>query len=294
MPISDLLPASAHHRLKRYVFTINNWSEAEQTHVRALASEVKYLVWGREVGDSGTPHLQGFVIFNTSTRFRAAKQAIGQRAWLGLARGTNIQASDYCKKGGDYEEYGDVPSSSHATTRFDRFKDWVLEQPTKPTKRDVACEFPSMFLQYGRCMEWVDLLYPTAPPLENVVLRSHQEELESRLSEEPDDRKIIFVVDTVGNSGKSFFGKYLMRKNDRVQLLSVGKRDDLCYAIDEHKRIFLFDIPRSQSEFLQYSVFESLKDGHVFSTKYQSRSKAFGENVHVDICRAPACRRVYE
>lgn len=268
---------------RRYCFTLNNYSDAEQESLRQLAQDVKYLVFGREVGESGTPHLQGFVVFRTSTRFVAAKRAIGNRAHLELARGTSAQASLYCKKDDDYEEFGELETSpAGKTNRFADFKKWVLEQATKPTAAQVASEYPSIYLQYGRCMEWIDLIYPTPEPPTGVQLRDHQRRLEERLEDEADDRKIIFVCDPVGNTGKSFFAKYLMQKYpDSVQRLSIGKRDDLCYAIDEHKSIFLFDIPRSQSEYLQYSVLESLKDGHVFSTKYQSRSKVFNHKVHV-------------
>jgi hypothetical protein len=96
------------------------------------------------------------------------------------------------------------------------------------------------------------------------------------------NRKIIFVVDPTGGSGKSWFVRWWLSTNGELtQVLSIGKRDDLAYAIDESKKFFLFDIPRSQSEFFQYSVVEKLKDRMVFSPKYGSRTKMLQHCPHV-------------
>lgn len=263
-------------RCCRWVFTLNNFVPEDVTRLEALGVEAKYLVFGKETGESGTPHLQGFVIFPVSTRLAAAKRKVGERAHLEPARGSNQQASEYCKKDGDFQEFGSLPGPQGKTNRFEDLKKWVLEQPRKPSAASVASEFPSIFLQYGRVMEWIDLIYPVTVGVQGD-LRPHQRDLEGMLEEDPDDRQIIFVVDPIGGTGKSFFIRYMLGKcPDDVQRLSVGKRDDLAYAIDESKRIFLFDVPRSQSEYLQYSVFESIKDRMIFSTKYQSRTKFLG------------------
>lgn len=267
-------------RVTRWCFTLNNFDDADLIRLRGLTDRCKYLVFGREVGESGTPHLQGFAIFNVSTRLNAAKAAIGNRSHLEAARGTNKQASDYCKKDGDFEEFGELPTQGR-TNRFEDFKQWVLEQPRKPTAELVAHEFPSIFLQYGRCMEWIDKIYPRVPPAMGEF-RGYQQRLADELQGDADDRTIYFIVDERGGTGKSWFvRKYMSLYHEFTQCLSIGKRDDLAYVIDESKRVFLFDLPRSQSEFLQYSVLEQLKDGMVFSTKYNSRMKIFDHKVHV-------------
>lgn len=276
-------------QVSRYVFTLNNWTENELQQLISLGEAIednqptspKYLIFGKEVGESGTPHLQGFVVFKRSLRIVAAKQILGRRAHLEPARGNNQQASDYCKKDGDFTEYGSIVSRQGTRTDFADFKTWVLEQPHKPTASLIAAEFPSLFIRYGRILEWVDLIYPIRFDVRGD-LRPWQRHLESDLIQQPDDRKIIFVVDPVGGSGKSWFIKYWITKYpDLTQTLSVGKRDDLAYSIDESRRYFMFDLPRSSGGFLQYTILEQLKDRVVYSPKYGSRTKYLTHTPHV-------------
>lgn len=46
-----------------WVFTINNYGDDAIEILRSLVSRkiASYIVFGTEVGESGTPHLQGFV-----------------------------------------------------------------------------------------------------------------------------------------------------------------------------------------------------------------------------------------
>jgi hypothetical protein len=262
---------------RRYVFTINNYNDGVEEHLAIVGHhpDVTYLVYGREVGESGTPHLQGFMVCRTPLRFECVAQLLwaDARPHVEVARGTSQAALSYCKKDGDFVEYGQVPTEQGKTNRFEEFKTWVLDQPDKPTARQIAEHHPGIFLQYSRAMEWVDLVYPI---VRDVVgeFRAYQLGLAQILLGEPQPRKIIFVVDEVGNTGKSWFvRKFLFLHESLTQVLSVGKRDDLAHAIDSSRRVFLFDLPRSSSEFLQYTVLEQLKDGIVFSPKYNSRTK---------------------
>jgi len=267
----------------RWVFTLNNYTDADVTALRTLGQTdtIRYLVFGREVGFNLTPHLQGFAIFRSNHRLRAVRVVLGPRGHYEVARGTSSQAATYCKKDNDFEEFGQIPSEQGKRNDFADFKQWVLEQPFKPTARLVADQFPSLFMRYGRCMEWIDLIYPS-PILVEGTPRAWQHDLGERLDEPANDRTIYFIVDPIGGCGKSWFVRWWMSKHpDLTQRLSIGKRDDLAYAIDESKQFFLFDVPRSQSEFLQYSVLEQLKDRMIFSPKYTSRTKTLQTVPHV-------------
>lgn len=271
---------------KRWCFTLNNPTADERQYLATQLSnneEVEYAVVGREVGESGTPHLQGFVIFLKNKRFNAAKQFLGNRVHLEKTRGTTQQAAEYCQKDHDYDEFGHPPTNQQGKrTDFESFRDWIKEQPVQPTESMVADRFPSIYARYRtNAMSMVRLL-SKPPELADVPLRGWQLRYRDELLGEPDDRRIHFVVDPVGGKGKSYFVRYMMQNySDKCQRLSVGKRDDLAHAIDVSKSIFLFDIPRLQLEFLQYSVLEGIKDRMLFSPKYESTCKVLSHKSHV-------------
>lgn len=268
---------------QRWCFTLNNYEDEDQERICQLLAgpDVKYGVYGREVGQQGTPHLQGFVIFRTRLRFRGVLDAFATRTiHVEPARATSVQAADYCKKDGDYEEFG-TPPTPGKRTEFEELKTWVMCQASKPTRDAIAREFPILFLKYSRIMEWVEAIYPK-PRLEDGTARDWQLRLENRLNRTPDDRRIVFVIDPEGGAGKSWFVRYWYTHHpEETQLLGVGKRDDLAHAIKPDKRYFFFDVPRSQLEYFQYSILEQLKNRMIFSPKYSSHVKVMQHVPHV-------------
>jgi len=271
---------------RRFCFTLNNPTAGEsQLLTDLLQSEhVKYGIVGRETAATGTPHLQGFVIFDQQKRLNAVKRLIGQRYHLEPAKGTSQQAADYCKKESDYDEYGTFPSEAGKRNDFVVFQEWVAAQTTRPTERKIATTFPALFGRYRvSTLRMADLLW--SPPARDIgTLREWQRTLEQELDLPPDDRKIKFVVDPVGNAGKSWFIRYYSRKHpDTVQRLGNGKRDDLAYALDPTKRTFIFDVPRGKLEFISYALMEDIKNMFVFSGKYDSTAKELDEPAHVVI-----------
>lgn len=275
----------ASNAARRWCFTLNNYTPVEVDALTSWASNLVYLVFGRETGESGTPHLQGYFILKRRRRVGQLSQVPGlTRAHLEVARGTPEQASTYCKKDGDYSEFGELPTSSQGKrTDFECLKEWCKDRDVPPSDLDLAENFPSLFGRYPKaCRRFADLFGPRFKFMgEGVELRPWQSSLENVLLDEPIDRKILFVVDPQGNTGKSWFIKYWLTKDGDSQRLSVGKRDDLAFAIDPKCSVFLFDIPRGQSEFIQYSVLEQLKDGIIFSPKYESSTKVLTHIPHV-------------
>lgn len=270
-------------RAKRWCFTLNNYVQGDIDRLNATGPLVTYLVFGREVGAAGTPHLQGFVIFNDRVSLTVAKQQIGDRAHLEVARGTSVQAATYCKKDGDFTEFGNLPEGQGRRSDWDRYRDWIEQLGRMPSRRELIREFPGLYGRYSkRCLEIADAFLP-APSLTDSVPRfGWQTEADGLMRGNPHSRHIHFVVDPVGNSGKSWFCSYMLTQfPDEVQILRIGKRDDLAYNIDAVKRIFLFDIPRGQMIYLQYNILESLKDRMVFSPKYESSLKVLTSVPHV-------------
>lgn len=273
---------------RRWVFTLNNPTNPEREVLLALFdndAETQYAVFGNEVGEAGTPHLQGFVVFKRQHRLRAVKLLLGNRAHIELARGTSEEAANYCKKDGDYHEFGIFPSSGGRRTDLEDLLQWsdffIAEHGRAPSSQEIAREQPTAFLKYPRLLELLQLRAPSAV-LELGDPRPWQAGLAAELETEPDDRKVIFIVDYEGNVGKSWFQRWMAStKPNEVQLIGIGKRDDVAHTIDPTKRIFMLNVPRNGMEFLQYTVLEMLKDRMVYSPKYHSVMKTILHKVHV-------------
>lgn len=269
----------------RWVFTYNNYTQDDLDRLSSIGgnlerSGIAYLVYGREVGESGTPHLQGYVIFNSRRRLTSLRTIIGERGHYEVSRGTPLQASDYCKKGGDYTEFGDLPRRKVSANITD-YCEWLRSLDHFPDEREIANKYPGLWIRYQSKL--VDLAVHIVPRivLEDGEMNEWQSDLFERLSEPADDRSIDFVVDPQGGTGKSWFCRYMYSKNENVQLMSIGKKDDLAFAVDITKSIFLFNVPRGGMEYLQYQFLENLKDRVVFSGKYFSQTKILLKKCHV-------------
>jgi len=136
---------------KRWCFTLNNYTDSDVNQIKAIDS--LYLVFGYEVADSLTPHLQGFVTFKGNKRLSALKK-LSPRAHWEKALGTSQQASDYCKKEGNFYEVGLLPSQGKRTD---------LEIATTKIKEGasvvaVAMDHPCLYVRYGRGLRDLALL----------------------------------------------------------------------------------------------------------------------------------------
>jgi len=268
---------------KKWCFTLNNYSDDDIMLLSVLFPDtVRYLVYGREVGANGTPHLQGFVWFNLRRTMAQAKHAINPRCHLEMCRGSPAQNRTYCVKDNDFDEFGSLETGAGKRTDWDDLKDWLKDMNDPPTDADMLNRFPNLWGRYPRgCRDFRRLLCPPGVVVEGD-LRDWQVDLATLLATEPDDRQIVFVVDYIGGQGKTWFQKKLiMEGSDDCQIVPCGKRDDMAYAIETLKKIYMLNVPRGQMEYLQYPVLEMLKDGIVHSPKYESQTKFIGRKCHV-------------
>lgn len=88
--------------------------------------QVTYFVVGREQAASGTLHIQGYFEFSHRVRLRSAKEALHMPlAHFEVRVGTAIQASNYCKKDGQFLEQGSI-SKPKQGSRSD-LERWVFD-----------------------------------------------------------------------------------------------------------------------------------------------------------------------
>lgn len=132
---------------KRYCFTINNPTADEFLYViEFLNDRAHFGVCGEEVGECGTRHLQGFVNLKQKARFENVKEALGGRAHLERARGTDLENDEYCSKESVFWRVGE-PSSQGKRSDLQDACD-LLSGGGRMS--DVARKFACTFVRYGR------------------------------------------------------------------------------------------------------------------------------------------------
>jgi len=261
-----------------WCFTLNNYDDADLNRIRSLNDEVEYLICGKEVcPTTGTPHLQGFVKFKARHRLEQVKRKIGEAHCTPTV--SVPRSVQYCKKEGDYFELGKLEGSPGRRSDLEHFKDAV--KGGMLSLKAIREEHSEVYAKYQRwVLEYIDDNRPERE-IEAHPLRIWQQGLSEDLNRAPDDRTVTFVVDLVGNSGKTWFCHYYASLHDNVQVLSPGKKADMVYALDTTVRVLFMDCPRSkQGDILQYDFLEEVKNGYIFSQKYESRIKKLGK-VHV-------------
>lgn len=259
-------------RAKNWCFTLNNYTPADLDRLSELPEGVTYLIYGKEIGESGTPHLQGTVCFQSRKRLPQVIAVLGQ-CHCSITRYLN-ESITYCKKEGDFIELGDVPNESGHRSDLEAFKNTVKSGVY--ALEELREQHSAVCARYPRFVN--DYVYDSKPknPVEPFPLMPWQEELNNRLKQPPDKRHVIFIVDRVGNKGKSWFARYFCGLHDNAQIIVPGKKADMAYVVREDARTFFLDCPRSkQGEFIQYDFLEELKNGYLFSSKYESRCKTF-------------------
>lgn len=137
-------------RSRDYCFTLNNYTESEYQSV--ICIDAKYIVVGKEKGESGTEHLQGYVYWENARSFNAVKKLI-PRAHLEKTKGTPQQASDYCKKEGNYYESGELPMKQGQRTDIDEVREILkdtgkMKEVVAVAKSYQAVKMAEMILKY--------------------------------------------------------------------------------------------------------------------------------------------------
>lgn len=109
-----------------WCFTLNNYTDDEYNRI-LNETRFDYVIIGKEVGDLGTPHLQGYVRFPNAVRLATLKK-IMPRAHLEIAKGNAESNITYCSKEGNFEERGERPSFSKHLEGMLYMVDTIMEQ----------------------------------------------------------------------------------------------------------------------------------------------------------------------
>ena len=161
-------------RVRNAVGTWNNYSEEGVQRLEEFLEDVcTYGVYGKEVGEQGTPHLQVYFELPKQMSWTAINKKLGNKKggeWMDMAsrRGTPKEAAGYCMKGdnekpeGGYAVFFDEPSEtwdgkqygeiSNQGERTDVKRKIEEVQNGETTVDDIVLNDPSFYHQYGRTL----------------------------------------------------------------------------------------------------------------------------------------------
>lgn len=255
-------------------FTINN--PVDDT-LGAIPDWVKYAVWQVEQGESGTRHIQGYAELKSRKALSVLKEWL-PTAHIERRRGTADQARGYCMKeetrlSGPFEHGIFEPSRQGQRTDLEDARDAIM---SGASKREIYLEHCNVAARHPRYVETL-LKFARDDAHERISefepKYSWQEKLLDVLSSPPLERDIWWVYDPYGNSGKTYFARYLV--DNRGAFYSNGGRGtDICYTYDAEE-IVIFDYVRDSKDYVNYGVIEQIKNGILTSGKYESTTKRF-------------------
>lgn len=223
-------PKANVNALYKYDFTVNNWTITELCQIKLTIQQIaKKAVLGFEVGECGTPHIQGCIFLKVKLRITELTKKSGfERASCRAIR-NDVACIAYCQK----------PETSVAES-------WSFGFP-KPIK----------ILE--KLYDW-------------------QQKIVDIYETEPDDRCVYWFWEDEGNIGKSAFIKYMIVKYG-ILFCSGGKYTDIMNLVFNQDmnncKAVMFNIPRAHEGHISYSSLESIKDGMVCNTKYETGVKVF-------------------
>lgn len=214
----------------RWVFTLNNWTEKEyEEFIVQLVHKSKRYVVGKEIGEEGTPHLQGYFEYSCRARPSALKLT-HTRTHFEKAKADDITNYAYCIKEGDY---------------VDNFeKSWKVQHGFSVIK----------LIQRTNFYWWQEWIV--------AEFEKHEKN--------PNDRIIYWLWEAKGCAGKTSICKWLMTVKKFGFLCNAKSADCAYYVANNLKDGYCFNYTRSNEDKINYQVLESLKDGLLFSAKYES------------------------
>lgn len=144
-------------------FTLNNYSDQEYEQISKIdiiANKIRYIIVAKEIGESGTPHLQGYIEYNTTIRMSGIKKQISNRIHIEERKGTSEQALMYCKKDGNFIEQGEPKLTKNKLTdkagdqgrRQDLLNIW---QSIKQgfSQSELLETYPIEYAKYGKAID---------------------------------------------------------------------------------------------------------------------------------------------
>lgn len=180
MALNTAMPSN---RAKNWCITINNYKEEQyelayedytfkkgsSKSAKVWGSDVSYYVLGKERGERGTEHLQGYVQFKRPVAIGHLKNVFGDDGHYEIQRSkSNKSAADYCKKDGTFRESGVFTGSSN-DSRSDKGTKGIKKKIYQELK--AGTDFKSMLDTYPEHVRYMSELQSFMPGRKNKEAR---------------------------------------------------------------------------------------------------------------------------
>ena len=154
-------------RGRAWSWTLNNYTDDEFNQLKEMYDKdnsIRYLCFGVEVGESGTSHLQGYIVFKNARVFNSVKKML-PRAHLEKSKGDANSNVVYCSKDGDFLEWGDRPISAKRKGEAEKER-WVaiVNDAKEGNIDELSDREPKVFLQYYSTLKKIAIQYGQLPP----------------------------------------------------------------------------------------------------------------------------------
>jgi len=147
-------------RHRCWCFTINNFTASDWFAVRYLFKKANYGICGEEVGEKGTPHLQGYIHLDNALSLSAMRKQL-TRSHLTVAHGSDEDNQRYCsKENKNIYEVGEISIGQGSRTDIKEIADRIKNKDI--TLEEIMWEFPLEYSKYHRAFK--DMFNATYKP----------------------------------------------------------------------------------------------------------------------------------
>lgn len=240
---------------KYWCFTLNNYTEEEIGNLETTFSKLEILYgYGKEVGEKGTPHLQGWIECKSKIRPLETFKELKRIHWE-KRKGTKAQNITYCAKEGNYKTNVlgiERKRELLGIVSDDKLYAWQ-QQVLKIATTDTISDREVVWVWSGKGCTGKTTLAKLLCLCHNAIL------LDGKKSD-------ILYSASEHVLGPSHSSQYEGPKSGDHHLETC--ESELSFY---KRRIFLLDLSRTMENFVSYDSIEKLKNGFWFSGKYESK-----------------------
>lgn len=261
-------------RSRDWCYTLNNYTAEEIERIDELQNVCQYSVYGKEVGESGTPHLQAYIYFANARTFSSIKKLLPDRCHIEKTKGTPKDASNYCKKGEqshaewhEFKELGPHFGQNADVTEFG-------ELPEKQGKRTDLDNVRDVIRDTGKMSEVVLVAKSTqSVRMAQEIFKYHEVKRDWK-------PEVIWLHGPTG-TGKSALA-YEMLGPDCYTTMDTGKWWE---GYDAHENVLIDDM---RKDFLKFHQLLKLLDRYAYRIECKGGSRQFlAKKIVITSCYSP-------